>query len=177
MTDHQGGGSTRTVLIALGANGLIAVAKGVGGVLAGSSALLSEAAHSVADTMNELFLFVALRRADRPPDEAHPFGYGKARFFWSLLAAFGIFVAGGMFSFEGYRTLTEPGKGDSPFVIAYVVLALAFAAEGVSFLQAVHQLRGAARAARRGMLSYITDSDDPTVKTVATRILRHWPAW
>lgn len=169
MTDHQGGGSTRTVLIALGANGLIAVAKGVGGVLAGSSALLSEAAHSVADTMNELFLFVALRRADRPPDEAHPFGYGKARFFWSLLAAFGIFVAGGMFSFfEGYRTLTEPGEGHSPFVIAYVVLALAFAAEGFSFLQAVRQLRGEARAARRGMLSYIADSDDPTVKTVAT---------
>jgi divalent metal cation (Fe/Co/Zn/Cd) transporter len=71
-------------------------------VIAGSSALLSETAHSVADTMNELFLLVALRRADPPPDEAHPFGYGKARFFWSLLAAFGIFIAGGMFSFEGY---------------------------------------------------------------------------
>ncbi len=151
MSDQQGGGSTKTVLIALGANALIAVAKGVGGVLTGSSALLSEAAHSVADTMNELFLFVALRRADRPADEAHPFGYGKARFFWSLLAAFGIFVAGGMFSFfEGYRTLTEPSEGATSFVVAYVVLGLAFVAEGVSFLRAVRQLRGEARAARRG---------------------------
>jgi cation diffusion facilitator family transporter len=89
VSDQQGGGSTKTALVALAANALIAVAKGVGGVVAGSSALLSEAAHSVADTMNELFLFVALRCADRPADEAHPFGYGKARFFWSLLTAFG----------------------------------------------------------------------------------------
>ncbi|MGB8961540.1 MAG: cation transporter, partial [Pseudonocardiaceae bacterium] len=90
-------------------------------------------------------------------------------FFWSLLAAFGIFVAGGMFSlFEGYRTLTEPGEGESSFIIPYVVLALAFVAEGVSFLRAVRQLREEARAARRGMFDYIAGSDDPTVKTVAT---------
>jgi cation efflux family protein len=74
-----------------------------------------------------------------------------------------------MFSFfEGYRTLTEPGEGESTFVIAYMVLALAFVAEGVSFLRAGRQLRGEARAAGRGMLGYISSSDDPTVKTVAT---------
>lgn len=89
----QQGGSTRTVLIALSINALIAVAKGVAGAISGSGALVSEAAHSVADTLNEVFLLTALRRGDRPADEQHPFGYGKERFFWSLLAAVGIFVA------------------------------------------------------------------------------------
>lgn len=165
----RGGGSTRTVLIALGVNALVAVAKGVGGALSGSGALLSEAAHSVADTLNEVFLLVALRRGDQPADDLHPFGYGKARFFWSLLAAFGIFVAGAMFSFfEGYRTLTEPAGGETSFVVPYVVLAVAFVAEGVSFLRAVRQLRGEARQAGHGLLAHIAASDDPTVKTVAT---------
>lgn len=83
------------MLVALGANLLIAVAKAVGGLLAGSPALLSEAAHSVADSMNEVFLLAALRRSRRPADHRHPFGYGKERFSWSLLAAVGIFVMGG----------------------------------------------------------------------------------
>src|ERR1051325_5776361 len=88
-----------TVLVALAANLLIAVAKAAGGLIAGSPALLSEAAHSVADSFNEVFLLAALRRSRRPADKRHPFGYGKERFFWSLLAAVGIFVMGGCFSF------------------------------------------------------------------------------
>lgn len=81
-----------TVFVALAANLVIAAAKAVGGVVAGSPALLSEAAHSVADSLNEVFLLAALRRSRRPPDARHPFGYGKERFFWALLAAVGIFV-------------------------------------------------------------------------------------
>lgn len=94
--DDSGGGSgsTGTVVLALTVNAFIAVAKGVGGFLSGSSALLSEAAHSVADTMNEVFLLTALRRSGRPADAQHPFGYGQDRFFWSLIAAVGIFVGG-----------------------------------------------------------------------------------
>lgn len=99
-------GTRLTVLVALGANLLIAVAKAVGGAFAGSPALLSEAAHSVADSFNEVFLLAALRRSRRPPDRRHPFGYGKERFFWSLLAAVGIFVMGGCFSvFQGIEAL------------------------------------------------------------------------
>ncbi|WP_143675442.1 cation diffusion facilitator family transporter, partial [Streptomyces sp. JV178] len=83
-----------------------AVAKTIGGLLAGSPALLSEAAHSVADSLNEVFLLAALRRSRRPADSRHPFGYGKERFFWSLLAAVGIFVMGGCFSvFQGFHAL------------------------------------------------------------------------
>ncbi|MFF0036010.1 cation diffusion facilitator family transporter [Streptomyces mirabilis] len=129
-----------TVLVALGANLLIAVAKAVGGLLAGSPALLSEAAHSVADSMNEVFLLAALRR---PADHRHPFGYGKERFFWSLLAAVGIFVMGGCFSFfQGVEALRN-GAEESfhGYVAGLAVLGVALLAEGASLLTALHQVR------------------------------------
>ncbi|MER5347434.1 cation diffusion facilitator family transporter [Streptomyces mirabilis] len=132
-----------TVLVALGANLLIAVAKAVGGLLAGSPALLSEAAHSVADSMNEVFLLAALRRSRRPADRRHPFGYGKERFFWSLLAAVGIFVMGGCFSFfQGVEALRN-GAEESfhGYVAGLAVLGVALLAEGASLLRALHQVR------------------------------------
>ncbi|MFE4815778.1 cation diffusion facilitator family transporter [Streptomyces sp. NPDC056704] len=132
-----------TVLVALGANLLIAVAKAVGGLLAGSPALLSEAAHSVADSMNEVFLLAALRRSRRPADHRHPFGYGKERFFWSLLAAVGIFVMGGCFSFfQGVEALRN-GAEESfhGYVAGLAVLGVALLAEGASLIRALHQVR------------------------------------
>lgn len=131
------------MLVALGANLLIAVAKAVGGLLAGSPALLSEAAHSVADSMNEVFLLAALRRSRRPADHRHPFGYGKERFFWSLLAAVGIFVMGGCFSFfQGFEALRN-GAEESfhGYVAGLAVLGVALLAEGASLLRALHQVR------------------------------------
>jgi cation diffusion facilitator family transporter len=89
--------SKGTVLLALAANVGVAVAKLAGGLATGSAAMLSEGAHSVADTINELFLLTSLRRSQKQADAKHPFGYGKERFFWSLLAAVGIFVAGRAF--------------------------------------------------------------------------------
>jgi Cation efflux family len=77
--------SKKTVLAALFANLSIAAAKTVAGLLGGSVAMLAEAAHSFADTMNQVFLLVSLSLGDREPDEDHPFGYGKERFFWALL--------------------------------------------------------------------------------------------
>jgi cation diffusion facilitator family transporter len=132
-----------TVLVALGANLLIAVAKVVGGLLTGSPALLSEAAHSVADSMNEVFLLAALRRSRRPADRRHPFGYGKERFFWSLLAAVGIFVMGGCFSFfQGVEALRN-GAEESfhGYVAGLAVLGVALLAEGASLFRALHQVR------------------------------------
>jgi divalent metal cation (Fe/Co/Zn/Cd) transporter len=73
-------GSKKTVLVAVGANATIAVVKGVAGAISGSAALLAEAAHSVADTSNQLLLLVSIGLGERPPDEEHPFGYGKERF-------------------------------------------------------------------------------------------------
>ncbi|MFE6617852.1 cation diffusion facilitator family transporter [Streptomyces sp. NPDC057740] len=133
-----------TVLVALAANLVIAVAKAVGGVLAHSPALLSEAAHSVADSMNEIFLLAALRRSRRPADARHPFGYGKERFFWSLLAAVGIFVMGGCFSFfQGVEALRGGSEEKfSGYVAGMVVLGVAFVAEGLSLVRALYQVRG-----------------------------------
>src|SRR5256885_1284028 len=132
-----------TVLVALAANLLIALAKAVGGLVAGSPALLSEAAHSVADSMNEVFLLAALRRSRRPADRRHPFGYGKERFFWSLIAAVGIFVMGGCFSvFQGIEALRNGAEEKlSGYVAGLIVLGVAFVAEGVSLLRALHQVR------------------------------------
>lgn len=164
MADEE---STGTVLTALAANGAIAVAKITAGVFSGSSAMLAEGAHSVADTTNQIFLLVSLRLGRKEADEAHPFGYGKERFFWSLLAAVGIFVSGAVFSiYEGVHGLLSGESADAGYLVAYIVLGVSFLAEGASWLRAVRQLRGEAREERRGMLEHVRLSSDPTVKTV-----------
>ena len=159
--------STLTVLVALGANFAIAVLKLIAGVITGSAAMLAEAAHSVADTFTEALLLTALRRSSRPADRAHPFGYGKERYFWSLMAAVSIFTSGALFAFyEGFRTVFgEPEEQTSP-LIGYVVLGLAFVLEGASWLRAVRQLRAEAAEANRSVGRYLSMIDDPTVKTV-----------
>ena len=91
--------SKKTVMVAAGANLLIAVSKFVAGAISGSAAILAEGAHSVADTFNQVFLLVSLRMGDRPADEEHPFGYGKERFFWAFVAATGILILGAGFSY------------------------------------------------------------------------------
>lgn len=134
-----------TVWVALAANLVIAVAKAVGGLIAGSPALLSEAAHSVADSLNEVFLLAALRRSRRPADDRHPFGYGKERFFWALLAAVGIFVMGGCFSFyQGYEAIRK-GSDETftGYMVGLAVLVVSLLAEGVSLLRALLQVRKA----------------------------------
>jgi cation diffusion facilitator family transporter len=160
--------TTGTVLVALVANLVIAVAKIGAGLLGGSSAMLAEGAHSVADTTNQVFLLTAVRRSRRPPDETHPFGYGKERFFWSLLAAVGIFVSGGVFSvYQGvHALLSGHGEGEGHFLLSYAVLGVAFVAEAVSWLRALHQVRREAEARSRSLVDHVRLSPDPTVKTV-----------
>jgi cation diffusion facilitator family transporter len=155
----------RTVLVAGAANLLVAAVKVVAGVLTGSGAMLAEAAHSVADTLNQAFLLTSLRRGNKPADAAHPFGYGQERYFWSLLAAFGVFIAGAGFSiFEGLLALSRPaGSGD--VLIAYVVLAVAGAAEGTSLLRAYRQTKRQAASRNTDLLEHVRTSPDTTVKT------------
>ena len=142
------------VVVALGANLVIAVAKILGGVWTGSAALLSEAAHSVADSLNEVFLLAALARSRRRPDTRHPFGYGKERFFWSLLAAVGIFTTGACFSaYQALRALMSTGEPNEvdfdTYRVVYLVLGVALVAEGWSLAKAVRELRCRARQRRR----------------------------
>lgn len=157
--------STRvTVLVAGAANLLVGIIKLAAGILVGSSAMLAEAAHSAADTLNQGFLLASVHRGDRPADQRHPFGYGQERYFWSLLAAFGIFIAGAGFSvFEGILALRR-GGGENP-LIAYVVLAVAAVAEGTSLLRVIAQFRGEARRDHVEVIDHVRRSPDMTVKT------------
>ena len=159
--------SAGTVLLAGGANLAIAIAKLVGGLVSGSTAMLAEAAHSFADTLNQVFLMAALKRSKKPADAQHPFGYGMERYFWALIAAVGIFVLGAGYSvYEGIHSILKPEPLGS-LLIAYAVLGLSFVFEGTSWLKAVRQLRGEAAEKDRGLLEHLSLTPDPTVKTVA----------
>ncbi|MGW0897251.1 cation diffusion facilitator family transporter [Streptomyces goshikiensis] len=157
-----------TVWVALAANLVICVAKGIGGIVAASPALLSEAAHSVADSLNEVFLLASVKRSRRPADRRHPFGYGKERFFWSLIAAVGIFVTGGCFSvFQGVEAFRSgASESHDGYLIGLAVLFVALLAEGASLVRAVRQVRGAAAAAGRGTAEEIREGHDPALRTV-----------
>jgi cation diffusion facilitator family transporter len=165
--DDSGGGSTLTVALALASNVGVGVLKLVAGLLTGSSAMLAEAAHSVADTTTEVLLLTALRRSARPADRAHPFGYGKERFFWALIAAVSVFVTGATFSvYEGISTIAGPGEEQTLAWVAYGVLALSAIIEGTSWAQSVRQIRAECRALGISAVRYLRLSDDPTVKSV-----------
>jgi cation diffusion facilitator family transporter len=156
--------STRgTVLIAGAANVAVFAVKLAAGILVGSSAMLAEAAHSAADTLNQALLLTSVHRGERPADQRHPFGYGQERYFWSLLAAFGIFVAGAGFSvFEGLLALRH-GHSESP-LLAYLALGVSGVAEGTSLIRVFVQLRGEARRGQVEVLDHVRASPDTTVK-------------
>ncbi|ASW55063.1 cation diffusion facilitator family transporter [Plantactinospora sp. KBS50] len=158
--------STGTVVIAGAANLGIAVAKAVAGMLSGSAAMLSEAAHSLADTTTEALLFTALRRGARPADPKHPFGYGKESYVWAFLAALFTFLAGAGFSvYQGVRTILDGEQSGGPLV-SYAVLAISFVLEGISLLRAVRQVRGEARRWHTTGRRFLRHTADTTVKAV-----------
>jgi cation diffusion facilitator family transporter len=162
--DAKSGETKKTVLAAGAANVVIAVTKLVAGLLAGSSSMMAEAAHSVADTLNQAFLLASLRRSARPADSAHPFGYGQERYFWSLLAAVGIFVAGAGFSItEGVSEIVSPGEHGDP-TVAFIVLAIACLAEGTSLVRALYQTRKEATEHERGLMEHARKTPDLTLK-------------
>jgi cation diffusion facilitator family transporter len=158
--------SARTVWIALGANFLVGVAKSIAAVVTGSASMLAEAAHSWADTGNEVFLLVANRRSNRPPDRAHPLGHGREAYVWSLLAALGLFVAGAAVSVtHGIQELITPEPA-SDFVVGYAVLALSFVLEGISLLRSVRQARPTAELFGRDLIEEVMATSDPTLRAV-----------
>ncbi|MFG2308513.1 cation diffusion facilitator family transporter [Streptomyces sp. NPDC048566] len=161
-----GGESVATVIVAAAANLGIALAKAVAGIISGSSAMLSEAAHSVADTVTELLLLTALKRSTRPADEEHPLGYGPERYIWALLAAVATFVGGAVFSiYDGVHTLVAGEELGSPLV-SYVVLGVAFLLEGYSLRTGLRQARGEAARVRAPFAHYLRYTPDTAVKAV-----------
>ena len=161
-----GSGSLTTVLVAFAANLLVAVAKSVAAVVTGSASILAEAAHSWADTGNEIFLLIAHRRSRRPPDRAHPLGHGREAYVWSLLAALGLFVAGAAVSVtHGVQELMRPTPA-TDFFVGYIVLAVSFLLEGISFLRSVRQARPTAELMERDLISAVMATSDPTLRGV-----------
>ena len=144
---------------ALFANLGIAVAKFVAASISGSSAMLTEGVHSLVDSGNQELLLYGQRQAKRPPDELHPFGYGRELYFWSFIVAILIFAVGaGVSVYEGWRHILEPEPLRDP-TINYVVLAIAMVLEGGSWGVAIKEFN-----ARRGQASWwraVQDSKDP----------------
>ncbi len=158
--------SLLTVLVAFLANLLIAIAKSVAAVITASASMLAEAAHSWADAGNEILLLIADRRSDRGRDSGHPMGFGREAYVWSMFAAFGLFTAGAVVSiWHGIQELLKPEEA-SNYLVAYVVLAIAFVLEGISFIQAMTQARRMAAVRDRSVPSFVLNTSNPTLRAV-----------
>lgn len=158
--------SVGTVIVAGAANLAIAIAKLIAGVISGSAAMLSEAAHSVADTTTEVLLYQALRRGSRPADQRHPFGYGKESYVWAFFAAMFTFVAGAGFAVtHGVTTiLVHEHSGD--YLLSYIVLAVSFVIESISLARALRQVRSESRRWGTTPRRFLRLTADTTVKAV-----------
>ena len=154
------------VLGALFANGLITILKFIAAVMTGSSGMMAESLHSLADTTNQVFLLLGLRFYKRPASEKHPFGYGKERFFWSFIAAIFIFGVGATYAiYEGFQKLTHPHPPEN-LAWAYWVLAISFVLEAGSIGLAIYQEVKEAHHEGMSFREYLRESKDPTAKTV-----------
>ena len=135
------GGSTGVVLVALACNIGIAVAKFAAAVFTQSSAMLSEAIHSLVDTSNQALLLYGLARSQRPADARHPFGYSKELYFWSFVVAIMVFSLGaGVSIYEGILHLLHP-EPTGHVAVAFVVLGIAAALESWSTWEALRAFR------------------------------------
>lgn len=158
------GESKTAVVAAIVGNLVIAAGKFAAATITGSSAMIAEGIHSLVDTGNGALLLLGIKRSTQPPDEEHPFGHGKALYFWSLIVAMSIFgIGGGMSVYEGITHIQHPSPLENP-TWNYVVLGFAFVVEAVSFRVAVREFN----KARKGMrpFEFIRRSKDPSLFTV-----------
>ncbi|MCA1635142.1 MAG: cation diffusion facilitator family transporter [Acidobacteria bacterium] len=154
------------VLGALFANGIITVLKFIAAIFTGSSGMMAESLHSLADTTNQVFLLLGLRFYKRPASEKHPFGYGKERFFWSFIAAIFIFGVGATYAiYEGIMKLSHPHPPEN-LEWAYWVLGISFVLEAGSIALAIYQEVKEAHHEGLSFGEYLRESKDPTAKTV-----------
>ena len=156
---------SRTVVwAALAGNLAIAVAKIIAAVFTGSSAMWSEAVHSLVDTGNQWLMLLGMKRASKPPSEAHPFGHGLELYFWSFVVAIMIFGLGaGVSVYQGVAKVLHPQPLQHP-VVNYLVLGVSALFEGTVWLFALREFRRKHR--RSGWIKAIRSSKDPTVFTV-----------
>ena len=159
-------GGQRSIVIALLANVVIAGAKLAAGLTTGSSALLAEAAHSTADSANEILLGLSLRRARRPADVRHPFGYGGTRFLWAFLAAIFSFLIGGCVSIGLAVNQLISATAVDQFLIGWIVLAIAFAADGTALLVSLATTRREATLWGQSTATFLRQTSDPTLRAL-----------
>ncbi|NUT09386.1 MAG: cation transporter [Nonomuraea sp.] len=157
-------GGTKAIIAALSANLAIAVAKFVAAFFTGSSSMLAEGIHSVADSGNQLLLLLGGKRAQRVSDKTHPFGYGRERYFYAFVVAVVLFTIGAVFSlYEGWHKLSEPSAVESP-IWAFAVLIFAIIAESFSFRTAIKEsnpLRG-----KQSWVAFIRRSKSPELPVI-----------
>ncbi|MGW4402199.1 cation diffusion facilitator family transporter [Amycolatopsis nivea] len=135
------GGGTKAIIAALAANAGIAVAKFVGFLVTGSSSMLAEAVHSLADTSNQGLLLLGQKTSKRRATKEHPFGFGRDRYFYSFIVALMLFTLGAAFAlYEGIHKIIEPQPLETP-VVAVIILLVAICLEGYSFFTAVGESR------------------------------------
>jgi cation diffusion facilitator family transporter len=163
----RGQGNRSSLAVAFAANVVVAAAKLAAGLITGSSALLAEAAHSAADSTNEILLAVSFHRARRPADAEHPFGYGGARFVWAFLAAISSFLIGGCLSIGLAINDLVHGHAITLAPIAWIVLAIAALADGASLVQTMRQARIEARRWNLSTLGFLRHTSDPTLRALA----------
>lgn len=157
-------GSRKVIFAALAGNGLIAITKFIAAAYTGSSAMLSEAIHSVVDTGNQGLLLYGIKRSRKPADERHPFGHGSEIYFWSFVVAILIFgVGAGVSIYEGIQKLLYPHPITSPH-INYIVLGLAMVFEAVAWWIAYKEF-GKVQGSL-GLFEAVQRSKDPTLFTV-----------
>lgn len=164
---ERGSGRRRSLAVALAANVLVAAAKLAAGLFTGSAALLAESAHSVADSTNELMLGFSLRRAHRPADREHPFGYGGERFLWAFLAAISSFLIGGCVSVALAVNELVHGGEVGHFLTAWIVLGVAAVADGTSLAQTLREARREAALWGQPTLSFLRHTSEPTLRALA----------
>ncbi|MHC2104685.1 MULTISPECIES: cation diffusion facilitator family transporter [unclassified Methylobacterium] len=166
--------STGAIYAAAGANLAIAAAKFVGGALTGSTAMLAEGVHSVVDTANQVLLLVGMKRAKRPADARHPFGYGREIYFYAFVVALMIFLGGGVFAvYEGVERIRHPSPDADAHLFGYTlpgiwvnvaILGFAIVAEGISWFVAMRQFW--AEKGKHSAMRAIRRSKDPTLFTI-----------
>jgi cation diffusion facilitator family transporter len=157
-------GSRRAIVAALISNLGIAAAKLVAAAITGSASMLAESIHSLADTGNQGLLFLGGRRARRPADAAHPFGYGAERFFWAFVVALVLFTLGALFSlYEGVQKLLHPHTLESP-AVAFVILGVAVLLESLSLRTAWRE--SATGRAGIGWRTFIRRTKNPELPVV-----------
>lgn len=157
-------GGKKAIIAALMANIGIAISKFVAFIFTGSSSMLSEAIHSVADASNQVLLLVGNKRSQKPADEKHPFGYGRRRFVYGFIVAVVLFLIGGLFSlYEGLHKWQDP-EPLNDWWIAVLVLVIAIGLETVSFRTALREANKS--RGKRSLANFVKDSRQPELPVI-----------